>query len=184
MVSREASERGSVFLHIERSMEPDAMCWPEGSNRTAKTSPEWPIMSSVKSKLQEVFLVEIPASSMIGACSPLVRETYTSHLYISEHSPFKMTLASSMPSCAWTRSKTYRLYKRSILAAAIDHGNTAVQVCLAPLPLDELVRPERVSGRSLLSRHDDIGSEVASKIFKNQSKGCCCATKFLFSRLA
>ena len=38
---------------MERSMEPEAMRSPTGSKRQAKTSPEW------------------PASSIMGACSPL-----------------------------------------------------------------------------------------------------------------
>ena len=33
---------GVTLLQIDRSIEPDAMCWPDGSNLAAKTSPEWP----------------------------------------------------------------------------------------------------------------------------------------------
>jgi hypothetical protein len=46
-------------LHIERSMEPEAIFCPVGSNRAAKTSPEWPV------------------NSMTGDCSALVREPYS-----------------------------------------------------------------------------------------------------------
>lgn len=33
---------------MERSIDPDAICWPVGSNLVAKTSPEWPKASSVR----------------------------------------------------------------------------------------------------------------------------------------
>jgi hypothetical protein len=46
-------------LHMERSMEPEAMYCPVGSNRAAKTSPEWPV------------------NSITGDCSALVRDPYS-----------------------------------------------------------------------------------------------------------
>lgn len=33
------------YSHIDRSMDPEAMNWPVGSNRAANTSPVWPVNS-------------------------------------------------------------------------------------------------------------------------------------------
>lgn len=70
-------------IRIERSIEPDAMCWAVGLNRVAKTSPECP------SRVLQLVLVHglfgdslSPVSSMIGASSPLVRGTCKERLAV------------------------------------------------------------------------------------------------------
>ncbi len=59
---------------MDLSIEPEAIYWPEGSKRAAKTSPEWPGICQHGHRLG-VGGRERPASSIMGACSPLVRGT-------------------------------------------------------------------------------------------------------------
>jgi hypothetical protein len=72
------------------------MYWPVGSNRAAKTSPEWPV------------------SSITGDCSALLCEPYITYQHIE---------ASAFLTSPKARVFTYRLYERAILPGAIYYSD-------------------------------------------------------------
>lgn len=70
----------------------------------------------------------------MGACSPLVRGTYT----ISHGSPFFSALAQGQGTQT-RQGRTYCLNESAILRGAIGDGDLVTQVVLRALPLDQLV---------------------------------------------
>jgi hypothetical protein len=112
-------------------MEPDAMYCPVGSNRAAKTSPEWPV------------------NSITGDCSALVRDPYSTCQHVDI---FSLVLYHK------SLVVTYRLYKRAICARAIHFGyRRARKVRVRLCALDQLAGTKGFIGGSLFSRHGDGG---------------------------
>jgi len=109
------------------------MCWPVGSNRHAKTSPEWPV------------------SSMTGDCSALPPGPYVAyqHMHLQR-------LDSRMPGGC-----TYRPYECAILPRAIHYCyRIASQIRVRLCALDKLTCTERVVCGSL--RYGHVGCRLVS----------------------
>jgi hypothetical protein len=103
------------------------MYCPVGSNRAAKTSPEWPV------------------NSMTGDCSALAREPYSTCQRIA---------VFSFGTSYQVLVRTYRLYKRTICAGAVHFGyRRAIEIRVWLCALDQLAGAECLVGRSLFSRH-------------------------------
>ena len=116
---------------MDRSMEPEAMYCPVGSNLAAKISPEWPV------------------NSITGDCSALVREPYSTCQHVAI---FSLVLYQKSVVI------TYRLYQRAICARAIHDGYCrASQIRVRLGALDQLARAKSLVGGSLFSRHGDGG---------------------------
>jgi hypothetical protein len=84
------------------------MYCPVGSNRAAKTSPEWPV------------------SSITGDCSALLREPYAAYQHVQASAIVVFSQTASI--------STYRLDERSILPAAIHYCDGRFTSWLEPKP--------------------------------------------------
>lgn len=105
---------------------------PVGSNRAAKTSPEWPV------------------NSMTGDCSALARDPYSTCQRIATF---------SLGTCVETSSVvTYRLYEGAICARAVDYSycRASSKVGIRLGALDQLACAKSFIGGSLLSRHGGV----------------------------
>ena len=104
-------------------MEPDAMYCPVGSNRAAKTSPEWPV------------------NSITGDCSALVRDPYSTCQHVDI---FSLVLYHK------SLVVTYRLYKRAICARAIHFGYRRARKVRVRLCALDLARKSSISRMPML----------------------------------
>jgi hypothetical protein len=126
-------------------MEPEAMYCPVGSNRAAKTSPEWPV------------------SSITGDCSALLREPYAAYQHVQASAIVVFSQTASI--------STYRLDERSILPAAIHYcdGRAAAQVRIGLCALHQLARAEAFVRGALRGGHCSFC--LRSRVSANGSSG-------------
>jgi hypothetical protein len=108
-------------------MDPDAIYWPVGSNRAAKTSPEWPV------------------NSMTGDCSALARAPY----YTSQNH----ACSSNGQWQQRVRRVTYSLNEGAILGGAVGDGEGGAVGRVRLRALDELAGAKGIVGGAFLSRH-------------------------------
>ena len=117
-----------------------------GSNRAAKTSPEWPV------------------NSMTGDCRAPPCGPYSS---CQSESLFSWCAFSSK-----LRSRTYCSYESTILPRSTgDCNRGAVEVRVRLCALHQLVRAERVVGRAFRLGHFGWGALVCDSI--RRLAGCC-----------
>jgi hypothetical protein len=108
-------------------MDPEAIYWPVGSNRAAKTSPEWPV------------------NSMTGDCSALVRGPYCT-----------CQCHARSANRQWqqrVRRVMYSLDEGAILGGAVGDGEGGAVGRVRPRALDELAGAKGIVGGAFLSRH-------------------------------
>jgi hypothetical protein len=116
---------------MDRSIDPEAMYWPVGSNLAAKTSPEWPV------------------SSITGDCSALLRAPYITYQHIA---------ASAIVTSQIAGIATYRLNKRAI-SRSIHYRDcrAASRIRVRFCALHQLARAKGVLRRSFSGGHCNYG---------------------------
>lgn len=143
------------YALIDRSIEPLAIRCPAGSNRAAKTSPLCPRSFQPRSTGScDADGINLPVSSMIGACRPLVRGTY------------RTSASAGLPSCSYSAQVpqsmiknhfiyTHSLYEGPIGSIGVRRGNslTIAQIYAGLLTLHKLGGAEGIRGETLFGGH-------------------------------